>query len=102
MEDSFESDIAAGARQGCVLGPRLFYSVLEWALSKWRAQCYGIGYDFQDGGVSLLDLRFADDILICPKSYEEIGQVLNMLVDALPQVGLVLYAGKRNIVTTQG
>ena len=94
MENSFEFDTAAGVRQGCVLSPRLFCSVLEWALSKWRAQLNGVGYNFQDGGVSLLDLRFADDILIFAKSYEEIGHVLDALVDALRQVGLVLNAGK--------
>ena len=75
MENSFEFDIAAGVRQGRVLSPRLFCSVLEWALSKWRKQLNGVGYNFQDGGVSLLDLRFADDILIFAKFYEEIGHV---------------------------
>ena len=83
MENSFEFDIAAGVRQGCVLSPRLFCSVLEWTLSKWRAQLNGVGYNFQDGPVSLLDLRFADDIPIFAKSYEEIGHVLDVLVDAL-------------------
>ena len=101
MENSFEFDIAAGVRQGCVLSPRLFCSVLEWALSKWRAQLNGVGYNFQYGGVSLLDLRFADDILIFAKFYEEIGHVLDVLVDALRQVGLVLNAGKTKILTTQ-
>ena len=71
-------------RQGCVLGRRLCCSVIEWALSKWRAQINGVGYN----------LRFADDILIFAKSFEEIGHVLDMLVDALRQVGLVLNAGK--------
>ena len=94
MDNSFEFDIAAGVRQGRVLSPRLFCSVLEWALSKWRAQLNGVGYNFQDGGVSLLDLRFADDILLVAKSYEEIGHVLDVLVDALRQVGLALNAGK--------
>ena len=46
----------------------------------FRAQLIGVGYNFQDGGVSLLDLRFADDILIFVKSYEEIGHVLDVLV----------------------
>ena len=101
MEDSFEFDIAAGVRQGCVLSPRLFRSLLECALSKWRAQCHGVGYGFQDGGVSLLDPRLADDILIFAKSYEEIGQVLDMLVDAVRQAGLVLNAEKIKILTTQ-
>ena len=40
------------------------------------------------------DLRFADDILIFAKSYEEIGQVLDMLMDALRQICPVLNAGK--------
>ena len=55
MEDSFEFDMAAGVRQGCVLSPRFFFPVLEWALSKWQAQCHGVGY----GEVSLLDVRVA-------------------------------------------
>ena len=40
------------------------------------------------------DLRFADDILIFAKSCEEIGQVLDMLMDALRQICPVLNAGK--------
>ena len=54
-----------------------------------------------DGVISLRDLRYAENILIFVKSYEEIGQVLDMLVDALRQVGLVLSAGKKRILTTQ-
>ena len=46
-------------------------------------------------------MRFVDDILTFAKSYEEIGHVLDVLVDALRQVGLVLNAGKTNILTTQ-
>ena len=45
--------------------------------------------------VSVLDVPFADDmIFFLPKSYEEIGQALDMLVDALPQLRLVPNAGK--------
>ena len=69
--------------------------------SKWRAQLNDVGYNFQDRGVSLLDLRFADDVLIFAKSYEEIGHVLDVLVDALRQVGLVLNAGRIKNLTTQ-
>ena len=43
MENSFEFDIAAGVGQGCLLSPRLFCSVFEWALSKWRGQPNGVG-----------------------------------------------------------
>ena len=94
MEDSLGFDIAAGVQQGRVFSPHLFCSILGWPLSKRRAQGNGVGYDFQDGGISLLDLRFADDVLVCAKSYEEIGHVLDMLVDAFRKVGFVLNAGK--------
>lgn len=53
------------------------------------------GDGFQDGGVSLLDVRFSDDILVFAKSFEEIGRVLEMLAGALRQVGFVPNAGKK-------
>ena len=58
--------IHAGVRQGCVLSPRLFCSVLQWGMSAWRrnAETKGCGFDFGDTMPSLLDLRFADDILL--------------------------------------
>ena len=43
--------IKAGVRQGCVLSPRLFCSVLQWAMKDWRAWAEGNGWgiDFHDG-----------------------------------------------------
>ena len=61
--ESREFDIRRGVRQECVLSPRLFCSVLEWALSKWRMRVRTEGIDLEHGGQPLLDLRFADDIL---------------------------------------
>ena len=52
-----------GVRQGCVLSPRLFSSVLEMALSSWRAKMEAEGLSLEDVK-PLLDLRFADDILL--------------------------------------
>ena len=76
-------------RQGCALSPRLFSCVLEVALKKWREQLQDGGLDFGDGGIPLLDLRFADDIL------------LDALVACLKEVGLELNASKTKILTTQ-
>lgn len=59
------------------------------------------GDGFQDGEVSLLDVRFSHDILVFAKSFEEIGRVLEMLVGALRQVGFVPNAGKRAVSTMQ-
>ena len=36
--DSGDFGIRAGVKQGCVLSPRLFCAVLEFAMSSWRAK----------------------------------------------------------------
>ena len=61
--------ITGGVRQGCVLSPRLFCAVLEFAMRKWRHAVGQAGIDLMDGGPNLLDLRFADDIIICARSH---------------------------------
>lgn len=38
-----------------------------------------------------MDPEFLDDILVLVKSFDEIGQVFDMLVDALQHVGLVFF-----------
>ena len=74
--------INAGVRQGCVLSPKMFSSVLDWAMSKWRRWAEGcsFGFDLGDGLPPLLDLRFADDILIFANSPHEIITLLDKLV----------------------
>ena len=64
---SRDFNIHAGVRQGCVLSPRLFCSVLQHAMCKWRSQHLNSGLDLHDGLANLLDLRFADDILLFAK-----------------------------------
>ena len=48
--------INAGVRQGCVLSPKMFSSVLHWAMSKWRTWAEGcsFGFDLDDGLPPLL------------------------------------------------
>ena len=87
--------------QGCVLSPRLFSCVLEIALGYWRRKISNAGMDFQDGMRTLLDLRFADDILLFAKTFAETKFLLDELVTCLAEVGLHLNVGKTKILTTQ-
>ena len=95
--------IKAGVRQGCVLSPRPFCSVLQWAMQDWRAWAEGNGWgiDFHDGYPPLLDLRFADDILIFGDSAEGAASLLDALITTLDRTGLKLNASKTVILTTE-
>ena len=82
-------DIGGATRQGCVLNPRLFCSVLQWPMREWRAEVGNVGFNLMDGGPNLLDVRFADDILAFGRSRVEAGNLLDALVKDLDRVGLL-------------
>ena len=69
-------------------------AVLHWAMSKWRTWAEGcsFGFDLGDGLPPLLDLRFADDILIFARSSQDIMTVLDKLVQFLGDASLKLNA----------
>ena len=100
-DTSHEFDICAGVRQRCVLSPRLFCSVLQSAMGRWRGQVEHLGLNLGDGMSHLLDLRFADDILLFGESAQAVGSMLDALVACLEQVGLKLNASKTKVLTTQ-
>ena len=94
-------NITGGVRQGCVLSPRLFCAVLQWAMREWRAEVGNMGFILMDGGPNLLDLRFADDILIFAQSRVEAGNLLDALVKQLGRVGLLLNPEKIMVITNE-
>ena len=59
------------------------------------------GIDLEDGGQPLLDLRFADDIVVFATSSQQVAYLLDELVVALADVGLILNQDKTKLPTTQ-
>ena len=59
------------------------------------------GIDLEDGGEHLLDLRFADDILVFATSSQQAAYLLDELMVALADVGLILNQDKTKLLTTQ-
>ena len=104
MGQSRKFNITGGVRQGCVLSPRLFCAVLQWAMREWRAEVGNMGFNLMDGGPNcpnLLDLRFADDILFFAQSRVETGNPLDALVKQLDRVGLLLNPEKTMVITNE-
>ena len=95
--------IHAGVRQGCVLSPRLFCSVLQWGMSAWRQnpETRKCGFDLGDNMAFLLNLRFADDILLFARTAAEAMALLDDLVDKLQNIGLQLNTGKTVVLSSE-
>ena len=93
--------ITGGVRQGCVLSPRLFSAVLQWALQQWRREIGHAGFDLGDNLGNLVDLRFADDILLFANSGPEVAEILDKFVKAVGKVGLRLNIDKTVILTNE-
>ena len=88
--------INAGIREGCVLSPKLFTCVVQWAMATWRrrATASDFGIDLHDGMPKLLDLTFADDVLFFASSAHEATALLDLLTQNLAATGLLLNAHK--------
>ena len=63
-------NITGGVRQRCLLSPRLFCAVLQFAMRKWRMKVGDLGFDLSDGMPHLIDLRFADILLFARSAME--------------------------------
>ena len=99
-ESSREFDILRGSRQGDPISPKLFNAVLEMVMrtciQKWKAN--GWGWSLSDGQPNLLNLRFADDLLLVGRSLFQAKAMLEDVSQAAQKVGLSLHFGKTKIL----
>ena len=58
-----------------------------WCVPRIALESGNAGVDFQDGKRTLLDLSFADDILLFAKTFEETQFLLDELMIRLPKWG---------------
>ena len=72
-------------------------------MSAWRrnAETKRCGFDLGDTMPSLLDLRFADDILLFARTAAEAMALLDDLVRKLQKIGLQLNATKTIVLTSE-
>ena len=68
---------------------------------KWRLKVGDLGFDLSDGLPHLIDLRFADDLLLFARSALEVGRLFDSLVAELSEVGLLLNDDQTVVLTSQ-
>jgi len=107
-EESGPFELKRGVKQGDPVSALLFILVMDHCMQslkeKWaNASVHRKGLPFGmrvDGGESLTNLRFADDILLVASSKGDVGKMLRQLAQEASKYGLKLHMGKTKVLTT--
>ena len=94
LTDPFE--VKSGVLQGGILSPLLFVLVVDYVMKKVKAET-DAGIIWGENG-KLMDLDYADDIVLVCNGPEEIQRVLDCLVNEGRKVGLVINNRKTEII----
>ena len=82
---------SAGVRQGCLLSPALFNIFLEEIMSETQSNYYS---SISVGGISLWNLKFADDIDLLAGTNEELQELTDQLSRSATMYGMVISTTK--------
>ena len=94
--------INRGSKQGDPISPALFNAVLEKAMRRLKLKWQRLGYGIKITGcddAALLNLRFADDVLLTGTSLEEVRSMLADMCTEMTRVGLEVHWGKTKIMS---
>ncbi len=83
-----------GVRQGDTISPKLFTATLESIFRRLNWENKGVKID----GEFLSNLRFADDILLCTQTPQELQQMLQELSDESRIMGQKLNIAKTKVM----
>ena len=84
-------------RQGCVLSACLFNLFLEFIMTEAHE---GFNGTVTDGGISISNLRFADDIDLIAGNESDLRQLNGRLDKTSAKYGMEINAGKSEILVT--
>ena len=90
--------IQRGVKQGDIMSPLLFNCGLGVAMNRWKRQLVAHGFDVNRLG-RLTNIRYADDLILFPKSSAELVDMIELLSEEFAQIALTLDLAKK-IVTT--
>ena len=91
--------MCTGVRQGCVLSPLLFNTVVDVIMRKVFTDRHGTLYDANQ---SITDLMYADDSAIFADEDHEASLILRDIQEAARPFGLKINTDKTKVLTTDG
>ncbi|OLP93183.1 Retrovirus-related Pol polyprotein from type-2 retrotransposable element R2DM [Symbiodinium microadriaticum] len=99
VSDSRKFHIGRGVKQGDIISPLLFNAGLEHAIREWKACLHDEGIHI-GAPANLTNIRYADDLMLYAKTWQELVRMLERLKAVLANIGLELNAEKTRIITT--
>ena len=101
MDGKHYFEITRGVRQGDVLSTLLFNVVLEYAFDSWKSKLNTEGWKLDASDSYLINLRFADDILILARCKSDLCSMLDKLLIEFQRIGLEVNRSKTKILTNE-
>ena len=92
--------ICRGVRQGDILSPALFNAALESVLRRWKTRMGSCGLLLDSTHERLTNIRYADDLLLFGKTFDEAISMFEALSEELARAGLSINGSKTKMLTT--